>query len=245
MSIEKSRRLALEELLRRKEAAGRVDFNNSLFGEQRRFVTSPSKFKAALCTRRAGKTYGLVLYMLKVASTYSYAQVPYITLTRAQAKRNIWLLLEQLNKEWKLGGKLNRNELTVTLPNGSIIFLCGANDETEIQRLRGGKYPLVVIDEGQNFRPFIRSLIRSILEPALSDYDGTLVLAGTPGVACSGFFYDVTTKPELNYDVFTWSSVDNPYHPHTPEKLATIRKRNNWLPDNPTFVREYLGQWVA
>lgn len=245
--LSKRERLAAEELLRRQAAQQRVDFEKDLFGPQKAFVQDPSLFKVAVCSRRAGKTYGLVMYMLKESFKYSFSQIPYITLTRAQGKRNIWLDLQQLNKKYELGGKFNGNELTLTFPNGSVIFICGANDETEIQRLRGGKYPLAVLDEAQSFRPFIRSLVRDILEPAVADYEGTIVMTGTPGPACAGFYYEITNDlvPEASaWSKHHWTVEDNPHHPYDAAKIEAVRIRNNWLPDNPSFLREWRGLWV-
>lgn len=237
----------LAEVVRREQRLKRVDFDADLFGPQKDFVTDPSPLKAAVCSRRAGKTYGCVMYMLRESQRYSYAQIPYVTITRAQGKRNIWLDLQQLNERYQLGGKFNNNELTVTFPNGSVIFINGANDATEIERLRGGKYPLAVIDEAQSFRAYIRTLVDDIFEPAVSDYGGTIVMTGTPGPACAGFYYEVTnqTTPEAkDWNVHHWTWVDNPHHPYTAAKIEEIRLRKGWLPDNPTFLREYMGQWV-
>ncbi len=247
MKLTRRQRHALEELARRQQAQSKINFEEDLFKEQLAFVTDPSDRKVAVCSRRAGKTHSLVFYMIMEANKRPFVQIPYITLTRAQAKRNIWLTIQELNKKYELGGKFNGNELTVTFPNGSVIFLCGANDETEIQRLRGGKYPLAVIDEAQSFRPFIRTLIRDILEPAVADYRGTIVMTGTPGPACAGFYYEVSTRqvPEAEqWSLHHWTVVANPYHPYTMADINEVRKRNNWLEDNPTFLREWKGQWV-
>lgn len=202
-----------------------------------------------MCSRRAGKTHSLVSYMILEAHRRPFVQIPYITLTRAQGKRNIWLTLQQINKQYDLRGKFNGNELTLTFPNGSVIFICGANDETEIQRLRGGKYPLAVLDEAQHFRPFIRSLIRDILEPAVADYRGTIVMTGTPGPACAGFYYEMSTgnfaeEDRQKWSVHKWTILDNPYHPYDEQDVEAVRIRNGWLPTNPTFLREWKGEWV-
>src|SRR5687768_3739194 len=254
MDLEKKQRRVLEELARRKDRIERVDFDKLLFpGPQRAFVMDPAKRKAAVCSRRAGKTFGILIYALKVLHLHSYCQVPYITLTRQQGKRNIWLALQKMDKQLGLGGNFNNNELTYTLSNGSVLFICGANDETEIQRLRGANYPLAMVDEAQSFRPFIRSLIRDILEPATSDYDGTIIMTGTPGPACAGFFYEVTNNlfdVEVDgekfqpWSVHHWTVVDNPHHPYDTAKIERVRKENGWAIDNPTFLREWKGLWV-
>jgi hypothetical protein len=247
-------RKILQEYAKRKERLGRVDFDKLLFnGPQRDFILDPSPRKAAVCSRRAGKTYGIIVYALKVLHEHAFCKIPYITLTRAQGKRNIWQTIQRFDKDLKLGGNFNNNELTYTLPNGSVFFISGANDETEIQRLRGDKYPLVLIDEAQSFRALIRGLIREILEPAVGDYRGTIIMTGTPGPACAGFYYEVTNGlvtyedkgEQINpWSVHHWTVLDNPFHPFDENDIELVRKTNGWLPDNPSFLREYKGLWV-
>lgn len=240
-------RRLLEELVRREERSQKVDFAGLLFGPQKAFIEDPSLRKAAVCTRRAGKTYGLVIYMVKEALKRAFVQIPYITLTRAQGKRNIWLDLQQLNNQLELGMKFNQVELTATLPNGSVIFIQGANDETEIQRLRGGKYPLVVLDECQSFRPFLKRLIDEILAPAVADYRGTICMTGTPGPACAGYYYEMTGgggEGSGAWSTHHWSVIENPHHPYGEDDIEAIRVANGWRHDNPSLLREWYGQWV-
>lgn len=247
-NLDPRQRRLLEEYARREMRKNKIDYKSLLFGPQRDFVLDPSKFKAAVCSRRAGKTFGDVIYMLSTANEIPYCQIPFITITRAMGKRNIWLDLQQLDSTLELGGRFNGNELTYTMPNGSVIFIIGADDESEIHKLRGSKFPLAIIDEAQNFRPLIRPLIRDVLEPAVADYDGTIAMTGTPGVACAGFYYDVTTDkvPEAKkWSIHHWTVVDNPHHPYDAERVEQVRLQNGWLPDNPSFVREWKGLWVA
>lgn len=245
--LDPERRRLYEEYVRRKHRKSRIDFRSLLFGPQLAFVTDPSKFKAAVCSRRAGKTFGTVIYMLDEGHKNNYCQVPYITITRQQGKRNIWLDLQKLDSDLEIGGKFNNNELTYTLPNGSVLFIIGVDDEAEIHKLRGQKFPLAVVDEAQNFRPLIRPLMRDVLEPAVADYDGTIAMTGTPGVACAGFYYDITNgkiSEAQKWSVHHWTVVDNPHHPYDAERVERLRIENGWLPDNPSFLREWKGQWV-
>lgn len=255
-SPDSKRRRVLQELIRRKEEKNRVDFDSLLFDEQRAFIEDESTRKAALCTRRAGKTHGIVVYMLKTAFQNDFCTIPYICLTRRQGKRNVWGTILRLNRQLQLGGTPNLNELSFTLPNGSRIEIIGMDDPGEIEKMRGGHYPLSVIDEAQSFGQYIRSLVDDVLDPAASDTRGTIVMTGTPGMVCAGFFYEVTTKatPEAHaWSTHRWSVEQNPYHlacpkhkDHIPEidSVEARRIRNRWAPDNPTFLREWKGQWV-
>lgn len=177
-------------------------------------------------------------------------QIPYIAKTKGQAKRILWLALQKFNEDHGLGIKFNRNELIAEFPNGSLIDLLGSDDEGDVEKLRGGAYPLAVLDEAQSFRGHVSTLIEDILEPAMLDYKGVIVMTGTPNALCSGYFFDNTTINNQTrkgmhpngWSVHTWSVKENPYIPHAAEFLADKRERLG--PDNPTYLREWEGKWV-
>jgi len=173
MDDRKAREVLLE-AARRAQRRENMQFQRLLFDKQLEFVSDPSKTKAAVCSRRAGKSYAITVMALQTALKMPNVMIPIITLTRQQAKKIVWPVFLDLNKKHDLGLKFLRNELIVECPNASTIFLCGANDESEIERLRGPKYPLVIIDEAQSFRPYLSRMIEDIIEPAILDYDGTI-----------------------------------------------------------------------
>lgn len=244
MDASKAKRV-LAEAQKRVQRKAKLAYDQTLFGPQRAFIEDPSKRKAALCTRRAGKSHGVTVLLLKTLFEYDHALIPYITTTMKAAKDIVWSVFVQMDAEFDLGLKFNRNELSITGPTHSRIQLYGANDEAEIERLRGPKYPLVVIDEAQSFRPYITKLIHDIIEPATLDYDGTIVLTGTPNASCVGYFFDVTTNPKSGWSIHSWSLLDNPFLPEKRklEFLEGVKKRLGGE-NSPTYQREYLGRWV-
>lgn len=234
----------LRELATRAERAKRLDVDELLFGPQREFIRDRSKKKAAVCSRRAGKSYGIAVDALITANENPGALVPYITLTRVSGKRIMWPPLQAMNKQMGLGAKFNNNELTVTLPNGAQIFISGADDHAEIERLRGPAYPKVYIDEAQSFRPFLKDLIKDIIEPAILDYDGQILMTGTPNAACAGAFYEATTASTSPWHVHKWTLRDNPFLPNVEQWLEERKKDYGWDDEHPTYLREYCGIWV-
>lgn len=52
-------------------------------------------------------------------------------------------------------------------------------------------------------------------------------------------------EPEFSWSVHSWGIPDNVAMPHLWEAALKIKRRNNWSDDNPTWRREYLGEWVA
>ncbi len=213
------------------------------FAPQKRLIESPSRRKAGLCTRRAGKSVAAVVYLLLVALTYPGCRVAYVGITRQAAKDVIWLELAMLCQKFGIAANFNSSTLRVTLPNGSEIFVVGAHNERSIETLRGKAFRLVVVDECASYGKHFEPLIHDVLRATLIDFAGTLCLIGTPGAACKGYFYDITTKSR-GYDVHSWSLTDNPYIPGAKDEIAAVLLENGWDESNPTFRREYLGQWA-
>ncbi len=242
MDQRKARRILAEagERARRRSS---LDFRKLLFQEQRELLDDPSRTKVAVCSRRAGKSYALSVLALDTAFKFESCLIPVISITRSQAKRIVWPVFQELDRSNELGLRFNASELSCTLPNGSQIFLTGASTEEEIQRLRGPKYPLVLVDEAQAFKAYLAELVSDVLEPAVLDYDGSIVLAGTPNQICRGFFYDAT-QADSPWSVHHWTLLDNPHIPRAEEWLAERCKRYGWSESNPTYLREYKGQWI-
>lgn len=248
-------RRALIAKIRRGQDSTKVDFHARLFPQQRAFVEDPAKLKAAVCSRRAGKSEGVAHLVLNEMLDRGNVSIPFIALTTAQGKRILWPVLRRLDHELKLGLKFNENDLTCKAPNGSEVFIRGGSEASELERLRGGKYPLVVIDEAQSYGPHLRTVIKEIVEPAVMDYDGTIALTGTPNASCSGYFFDLTNgRTEEKASVHRWTAYDNPWPVYDrgprkgerifPDWIARIFRERNWTDQTPVYQREYLGKWV-
>jgi len=242
MDQKRARRILAEASERARRRAS-LDFRKLLFPHQMKLLDDPSKTKVALCSRRAGKSFALSVLALDTAFKYEGSMIPVISITRQQAKRIVWPVFQELDRTNELGLRFNASELSCTLPNGSQIFLTGASTEEEIQRLRGPKYPLVVVDEAQAFKSYLSELISDVLEPAVLDYDGSIVLAGTPNAICRGFFYDAS-QPESAWSVHHWTLLDNPHIPKAEQWLKDRCRRYGWSESHPTYLREYKGQWI-
>ena len=214
-----------------------------MFPKQREaFADEEQEFIAAHCGRRSGKTRGFLLRALKVMQKYRGCRVPYIALTRQSAKGILWRSIKEVNEELGLGLTPRLADLAWDAPNGSELFLVGANKSDEIEKLRGQGYPLIGIDEAASFRAtLLELLVDDVLDMALMDYQGTIILVGTPGAACVGYFDDVITGKRKGWAVHNWDATDNPHMPHAAEWMEARRIKRGWDKDHPTYIREYLG----
>lgn len=218
------------------------------FDEQLEFIQDTSTFKTAVCSRRSGKTIACAADLVDTALMTHGSVNLYITLTRMNAKKIVWPEIKKLNDEFNLGGHINNQELHITFPNKSVIYLSGANDKSEIDNFRGLALKKVYIDESQAFRPYIKELIDDVISKALFDYNGTLCMIGTPGPIPAGYFYEVAHSEYWSHHA--WTMLENPHieKKHGKPVMEIIRNdcsRMGVGMDHPKIQRECFGRWIA
>lgn len=216
------------------------------FDRQLKFIQDPARFKTGVCSRRSGKTVSCAADLHDTTEKLE-GDVAYITLNRKSAKKIIWRDLISINKQYDLQAKADGTELTLTKPNGNIIHVSGAKDAAEIEKFRGMKFRKVYIDECQSFRPYIQDLIEEVIEPALTDYNGSLVLIGTPGPVPAGYFYNISHNKMWSHH--HWTMADNPHIKRQSGRdpidiIKELAERRGLTLQSPSIQREYFGQWV-
>jgi len=234
-------------------SAGLTDVQRALYG-------SPAKRKVAVCGRRGGKTTVLNRLLHQAAEANprqgeDESIIVYIAPTRGQAKRLMWGRLQVTADALGMQYEYNSTELIARHQNGSEIWLMGANDDRDVARLRGFAYRRVVIDEAQAVGATFEDLIDEVLEPALEDWQGDLILAGTPHASCRGYLHDASTGALPGWEAYHWTVLDNRMFPawrnelddwkqKAQQWLERLLKRKGWDDHHPTYLREWMGRWV-
>lgn len=194
------------------------------FAEQRDFYRPRKKsLRAALCSRRAGKTRGGNESDVELAAQTQDGRFLYINETRAEAKRLAWhgargdgMMSIVRDRGWADAGlvKINETELTIHFPKiNSWISLIGVDDEAAIRKALGTPWNRVRWDEAQRIPAEFRTTITETMLPALLDYSGEFLMTGTADRKMSGLFYDVTRSDSKmkNWDVHRWTLLANPF----------------------------------
>lgn len=244
-----ARRQVIEDLLNER-LANQHSFilDKFLFKEQLAFVRDPMRWATAVCSVRAGKSVACAADLVHTALSQEGVVCLYVTLARSSAKRIIWPELLRINRQYKLEAEPNIAELTMTFPNGSIIYLFGANVETEIEKMRGlSKVALVYLDESQAFRSHIKELVEDILVKRLYDLNGRIRMIGTPGPVPAGYFHDTSKNPKWGHHAWTLHAN---YHIQkssgmTAEQLIKQDCDMRGVDINhPSIRRECFGEWT-
>lgn len=216
-----------------------------LFLEQLEFALTPSRYMAAICSRRAGKTTVCAAKAIQELISHPNSMGVYLALTDRSVENIFMPCAHPIINKYKIKCKVNRDE--ILFPNGSKLLVAGANHIHKIEGFRGLKLLFCIIDEAASFsEKILHYLIDEIIGPSLSDLQGQLILIGTPSPHCSGMFYDVTQGLQKLWAVKRWTAFSNPHMAINFTKTAEeFLERKQCDVTHPKYRREYLGEWAA
>ncbi|CCG43281.1 phage terminase large subunit family protein [Magnetospirillum molischianum] len=131
-----------------------------------------ARFKVVVAGRRWGKTQCAKTAIIKAAKIKK-RKIWYVAPTYRMAKQIMWTeLLEAIPRKWIK--KLNETSLDITLRNGTMISLRGADKP---DTLRGVGLHYLVLDEFQDMR---EDVWKKVLRPTLASTGGHALIIGTP-----------------------------------------------------------------
>jgi hypothetical protein len=244
-------RVELERRVRRQAAhkaiAGKILAD--LHPKQRAFVFDASRRKVAICSRRAGKSHGVLAWLVLGALDDPGGLSVYVARSKGDARRILAPAIDHFTSLYpELGLRLREIDgqlLVVVGMSRHQIWLAGCKDKSEVGKFRGSKYKRVAIDESQEYGAFLHELVTDAFEPALIDKAGDLLLAGTPGPIPAGLFYEVSTGDGApQWPTHHWTIFDNPHIPDAAAEIATFCRTYGLDQSSATYRREYLGDWV-
>jgi hypothetical protein len=216
--------------------------------KQRAFIADESKHKLAVCSRRAGKSRGVGVWLLEPAERYPGQMSVYIALSRPHARNILLPTMRAIDRQHNLGLRFPETDgqLWVVHPNGYRIWLAGCQHMSDVEKFRGPAYVRAAVDEAGSFGAHLEELVEDALDPAMLDFDGEICLTGTPPPCPAGYFYEVATgdRGRPCWPQHHWTVMDNPFLPHAEDWLRRKREANGWDENHPRYRREYLGQWI-
>ena len=194
---------------------------------QKKVAQDNHRFRVVCAGRRFGKTY-LAIRELCFHAREPDQEVLYVAPTFGQAKHIVWRQLKNRLQSLNWIKKVNETELTITLRNNSRIYLKGAD---AYDRLRGGQYNFIVIDEMADIVP---EAWYETLRPTLSNTLGKALFIGTPKGL--NHFYDLYQNSQTDQEHWSSYSFTTLEGGNVPETEITQARRDL---DSKTFKQEY------
>lgn len=222
------------------------EFRSTLFESQSEAWDDTANLRCLLTSRRAGKSTLIALWLLEGADAQPNGVCVYIAPTQKHARRILWRILVQTARAaWGDRARVYESTMTVITPKGGTVRLGGCDDKAAVAPHVGEPFVRAAVDECGKFpSELLQELVEEALEPATVDYQGQIILAGTPGLLRSGYWHDLTGPARsMTYPVHSWTLFDNPHIPHARSFVDDLMQRRGWTAETPSYQREYLGQW--
>ena len=197
-----------------------------------------ARFRTVCAGRRFGKSYLAAAELLRAAISGSNKNCFYCAPTYGMSKEIQWqMLLDMIPDEYI--AKTNETALTITLINGSIIYLKGAEKPNN---LRGRALDFCVLDEFADMRS---EAWFEVLRPSLSDRHSSdsptrALFIGTP--KGRNHFYDLYAKGvdnELEWSSFQYTTLEG--ENVLPDEIEQAKSDL----DERTFKQEYEAAFVT
>ena len=210
--------------------------------QQEVFDNDTDKIILAICSRRSGKTelMGrlLVKRLLKPDQHVVYINRSFDAAVR-QIQKPFDTALQAVGDSLKIvqgsiGGGL------VQFDNGSWLLIVGNNNAADVNKIRGEKVALVIIDEFGHMR-HLKELVQEVLQPATIDYaDSQMVFVGTPPRTKVSFAHELWNN-NGNVKRYHWTFMDNPFIPNKDQVIPQVCAMYGVTPDSMFIRREYFG----
>lgn len=208
------------------------------------FMADTARWIVAMCSRRAGKTYGIAGRFSTRSMAKPLGNRIYLALTGGQARDIMWEpIWKPMCERWKLPVEHNETRMVTTFANGSRCRFGGTDDIRSVKKELGAGLDEAVIDEAQD-QPdgLLRDLCIRILNNAMMDKRGTLVVSGVVPEVEAGYFMDLWKLS--NWAKHNWSQMDNPHMPHALAELMEYLEKNPGLTlESPVIQRERFGKF--
>ena len=207
------------------------------------FMRETARWIVAMCSRRAGKTYGISGRYAKRSMLVPNGNRIYLALTGGQARDIMWEpIWKPMCERWKLPVEHNETRMVTTFENGSRVRLAGTDDISAIKKELGAGLDEACVDEAQDQKDnVLRDLCVRILPPAMTDKRGTIAVTGVVPEVEAGYFWDLWKLS--NWAKHNWSQMDNPHMPHARAELDEYLEKNPGLTiDSPVIQRERFGK---
>ena len=223
---------------------------NTLFKQQLDLVFDAQHPKrVACCSRRAGKTQGLIRGMILRALERPRSVIAYFGMTLKSARKIVWDvpdgipdIITQLGIDAVC--EVNESEHRVSFKNGSVLWVTGCETKPDARMWKGLRYDLAIVDEAQDWTEEILAyLVHEVLSPALMDRKGEMVLTGTPSALLDGLFYQAANGNRKGWSVHSWTCFENPHLDAKAFVKAEMEDRG-LLESDPIVQREFYGRWV-
>lgn len=207
---------------------------------QRRVFTDKSPDRAVIGTRQFGKSTQATVEIIQACIDRPGSESAYVDMDIEHAGKVIWREIGRIMEEHRVPAKVVDNELHFT--NGSIAYIF-SGAPSEIKKLQGLKFAILVVDEAQEANALEHIL--TMCKPALMRFNGRVLLMGIPGrVRKIGPWWDFTEGDRSHlFSQHRGTFRDNKALDAEAAQRLYESEKERLGERNPDFMRHWEGQW--
>lgn len=224
------------------------------FPPQWRSVTSVALRNVVKCSRRSGKTETTLRRGRRFLVRGK--NVLYVGRVLKNVRQQFVAPFRDSLHRYGVAFKEQAQDLVMRPESGGMLMAISADDVRDIEKGRGYRWDLVMLDEAQSFPDAVlEPFIDLILIPTLIDTGGALDLYGTPpdpdnGDAMAGYFVrtireaakNTNPDPRKGWHLNEWDMFQNPHIPQ--ENIAEAYAARGIGPGHPVWEAEVRGRLV-
>lgn len=192
-----------------------------------------------ICSRRSGKTELNARKLIKTCMKKD-AKCLYLNKTFDNAIEQMYdLVVDTASRIGiKTADNSSKRDGFIHFGNGSSIKFGGVNNIESIEKYRGFKFNLIIIDEVGHLGKNTNYLIDQVLTPATADFtDSQIIFTGTPP-RVKNYAVKLWNSHIKKYN---WTLLDNPFIPDPSSFIKQVCDAKGITIDDPFIQREYFG----
>lgn len=226
--------------------------NKRMMPWQKEVFNDPSKRKCLFAGRRSGKTYEVAAEMIShcLQGTDNVTmpdgrvvrkprEAVFVGITIDTAKAAVWGPLTTLMKECNIPHKVNLSSYTIKFDNGASIRLWGNSKKEEREKLRGGDYSMIVVDECQSQQGLLY-IVEAAAGPIVGGRNGKFMMLGTAPLSAGTYWEEIINSDKWTH--YHATMKDNITIEDYESALERELQKYGNNPDNISYRREILGE---
>jgi len=194
-----------------------------------------------LCgTRQLGKSTLAAVELINAGLANPNSASVFLDFDITHAEKVLLEDFDRLLREYDIPAKVVNEELH--FDNGSIVYIFSGRP-SEIKKLQGMKFALLVTDESQDSEALEE--IFKLCKPAMIRHNGRILAMGIPGhMREIGYWWDITEGSQTHlWGQHRGDMRRNPYLPADTRGEMINEAKEEYGEESPYFMRHWLGIW--
>ncbi len=211
-----------------------------MYDDQQKCFLDKRRRRVLTGTRQLGKSTLAAVELIDAGLNNPGSASVFLDFDITHAEKVLLEDFDRLLSEYTIPAKIVNEELH--FDNGSIVYIFSGRP-SEIKKLQGMKFALIVTDESQDSEALEE--IFKLVKPAMIKYRGRILAMGIPGhMREIGYWWDICEgKAAHLWGQHRGDMRRNPFLPEDTREEMIAEAKEEYGAESPYFMRHWLGIW--